>query len=252
MPETPHQDAPEKEATQTKATTPSDGTATSPKPQVPQDAKVTRIPGVQLNAAPGKEVIIRIPGREQSYKGKIIGLDPYDFVIVKVRLPSALREELMFGGTVVVKYVHQGTIYGFRAMVHNAITSPAPMLFFEYPEIIEKLDLRQTQRLDCSIDGSLHTTDDEVECMVVNVSETGCKVSARAGTRGVLQQTKVDDALIVSMNLGSVGELKVAIAVKNISLEKGIMSLGCMFLDITKDELTTIRKYLDKINRLKA
>ena len=66
----------------------------------------------------------------------------------------------------------------------------------------------------------------------------------------MLQQTRVDDALIVGMHLGNFGELKVAVAVKNISQEKGIISLGCMFLDITQEEMDTISSYLEKINRL--
>lgn len=249
--EAPQADATPQEAPKGKATKAPEGatTQTSASP-IPEDAKVTRIPGVQLDVAPGKEVVIRIPGRDQSYRGTIVGLDPYDFIIVKVRLPSAIRKELKFGGNVIVKYVHQGTIYGFRAMVHNAISSPAQLLFFDYPDVIEKLTLRRSSRTNCNIDGMLHTSDDEVECMIINVSKTGCKISARAGSRDMLQKTKVDDALIVAMNLGNFGVLKVAIAVKNISLEKGIISLGCLFLDITKDEMRTVQQYLDKINRL--
>lgn len=242
-PDTPQPEAATKEA-------PAQGNAAAPKMQIPEDQKISRIPGVQLSVTLGKEVIIRIPGKEQSYRGTVVGLDPYDFVITKVRLPSALRDQLRLGGNVVVKYVHQGTIYGFRARVHNAIASPAPLLFFEYPDVIEKLDLRKTERSSCNIDSVLHTTEAEVECMVVNVSQTGCKISARARAHDALQQLKIDDALIVAMNLGGIGEQKVAVAVKNISLDKGIISLGCMFLDITKQEMATIQKYLDKISRL--
>lgn len=223
---------------------------TTPSPVIPEEAKVTRIPGVQLDVTPGKEVIIRVPGMKQSYRGKIVGMDPYDYIIAKVRLPSAIRRDLALGGELIVKYVHKGTVYGFKALVTNAITSPAPLIFFEYPDLIEKLALRRTSRMGCNIDSVLHTTDDEIECMVINVSETGCKISTRAGRNSLSQRTKVDDALIVAMNLGSLGELKVAVAVKNISHDKGIISMGCMFLDITKDEMNTIRDYLNKIARL--
>ncbi|CCH49178.1 flagellar brake domain-containing protein [Pseudodesulfovibrio piezophilus] len=221
-----------------------------PTPSVPEDAKVTRIPGVQLDVKVGKEVIIRIPGIEQSYRGKIVGLDPYDFIIAKVRLPSNVRQDISFGGEIVVKFVHHGTIYGFKAVVINTITSPTPLVFFEYPEIIEKLPLRRTSRENCAIDGVLHTTESEVECMVINVSETGCRISARAATRDRLSQTQVDDALIVAMDLGKFGELKVAVGVKNLSHEKGILTLGCMFLDITKAEMEMVRGYLEKRARL--
>ncbi|QGY40059.1 flagellar brake protein [Pseudodesulfovibrio cashew] len=216
---------------------------------VPENAKVIRVPGVQLDASPGKEVILRVPGSSQSYRGRIVGFDPYEFVIIKVRLPSALRRELANGRNVVVKYVHQGTVNGFMAQVENAITTPAPLLFIQYPNMVEKLALRSSKRKECNIDGVLHTTDDEVECLIVNASESGCKLSVRVGERDVLRQTRVDDALIVAMNLGSLGELKVAVAVKNLSREKGIMTMGCMFLDISKEEMGTIREYLDKISR---
>lgn len=216
---------------------------------MPEAGKVARIPGVKFDVDPGKEVIIRIPGKDQSYRGKIVGFNPYDFIIAKVRLPSNVRQDLKLGGELIVKYVHEGTVFGFRAPVHNAISSPAQLVFFEYPDVIEKLALRRTLRLECNIDSLLHTTEDEVECMVVNVSETGCKISARANARGMLHQTKVDDALIVAMHLGTYGELKVAVVVKNVAKEKGLISMGCMFLDISKEEMATIQKYLDKISR---
>jgi len=228
----------------------SDHSSAESKTPVTNDTKVTRIPGVKLEISPGKEVILRVPGHEQSYRGTIIGLDPYDYIIAKVRLPSSLRKDLKLGGEVVIKYVNQGTIYGFKAHVHNAISKPAPLIFFNYPDIIEKLPLRRTPRTQCNIDGTIHTTEEEIECMIVNVSETGCRVSARVGTRGQLRNTKVDDALIATMNLGSQGEMKVAVAVKNIQQEKGIISLGCMFLDITDKETIAIQKYLDKLSRL--
>ena len=110
------------------------------KPTVaPKDTKVIKVPGVQLEIPLGKDVIIRIPGVEQSYRGTIVGYDPYDFIIARVRLPSKVREGLSFGGQLIVKYVNQGAVYGFKAAVHNSITSPASLVFFSYPAVIEKI-----------------------------------------------------------------------------------------------------------------
>ena len=216
----------------------------------PEGARVIKIPGVQLDISLGKEVVIRVPDVEHAYRGKIVGFDPYDFIIANVRLPSAVRGQLTFGGQLVLKYVHKGTIYGFRAAVHNAISSPAQLVFFDYPDVIEKIDLRRDPRHKCNIDGALHTTKGDCECMIVNVSETGCKVSARAGTRDLLKATKVNDTMVVSMNLGSYGMLKLPLVVRNISLGKGIIYLGSMYLDIRKDESGLIQKYLNKIQGL--
>lgn len=220
------------------------------KPTVaPKDTKVIKVPGVQLEIPLGKDVIIRIPGVEQSYRGTIVGYDPYDFIIARVRLPSKVREGLSFGGQLIVKYVNQGAVYGFKAAVHNSITSPASLVFFSYPAVIEKIALRRTSRADCNIDGLLQTLDSEHECLVVNVSETGCKISARAGTRDPITATKVDETMMVSMTLGHFGTLKLPIAIRNLSLEKGILSIGGMFLDIKKDEVKIINQYLEKMAR---
>jgi len=223
---------------------------TNPPTVAPEGAKVTKIPGIQMEISLGKEVVIRIPGVEQSYRGKIVGLDPYDYIIASVRLPSSVRKELSFGGELIVKYIQKGTIYGFRATVHNAIASPASLIFFDYPDVIEKIDLRRASRHKSSIDGMLHTIEGDFECMVVNVSETGCKISARAGARDILKKTKVDDTMVISMTLGSDGQLKLPVAVRNLSVEKGIIYMGAMYLDIRKDEEELITKYLDRIQRL--
>lgn len=216
----------------------------------PGGSKVTIIPGVQLDIALGKAVVIRIPDVEQSYRGKIVGYDPYDYIIASVRLPSSVRKVLTFGGQLILKYIHKGTVYGFRAGVHNIITSPTPIIFFDYPDIIEKIDLRRAARHGCNIEGRLHTLEGDYDCMVVNVSETGCKISARAGSRDMLNSTKVDDTMVLSMTLGTLGTIKLPIAVRNLSLEKGIIYMGSMYLDINKDEETLITNYLEKVQRL--
>ncbi len=214
---------------------------------VPEDTKVVKVPGVQLEMPLGKEVVIRIPNVDQSYKGKIVGYDPYDYLIAHVRLPSKVRQELTFGGELILKYVHKGSVYGFKAAVMNAISSPVSLIFFEYPAVIEKIALRRTSRSNCNIDGLLQTLENEYECMVINVSETGCKISARAGTRDDLARTKVGETMVVSMTLGHFGTLKLPIAIRNLSLEKGILSMGAQFLDINKNEVEIINKYLEKI-----
>lgn len=215
----------------------------------PADAKVVVIPGVKMSISLGKEVVIRIPGTEQSYRGKIVGFDPYEYVIANVRLPSRIRQELAFGGQIVLKYIHKGTVYGFKTTVHNAITSPTSLIFFDYPSTIEKIELRRKERARCSIDGALHSSDGAHDCLVVNVSETGCKISARAGNRDTISTTQVDDTLFVVMNLGADGTLKLPIVVRNIKREKGILTLGAMFLDITKEEEKRIVKYLARVQR---
>ncbi|NDV19662.1 flagellar brake protein [Pseudodesulfovibrio sp. JC047] len=213
------------------------------------DTKVALIPGVKMQISLGKKVIIRIPGTKQSYRGKIVGYEPYDYVIANVRLPSRIRHELALGGEIILKYIHKGTVYGFKTTVHNAIVSPTSLLFFDYPSVIEKIELRRKERTHCNIDGTLHTSNATYDCFIVNVSETGCKISARAGSRDQLSKARVDDTLFVIMNLGSNGILKLPILIRNVHKDHGIITMGTMFLDIQKEEKEHINAYLARVQR---
>lgn len=213
-------------------------------------AKVTKVPGVQMDIPLAKELVVRVPGPDQSYRGKMVGVDPYNYAVASVRLPSAIRKKLKFGGQIIVKYVHQGNVFGLRTNVLNVISNPAPLVFFEFPDIIEKIALRQSSRMVCNIDGILETIDDKFDCMVVNVSESGCRISARAGARDSLAKTAVGETMVISMTLGHLGTIKTPITIRNRSIEKGIISMGAMFLDINKDEIAIINKYLEKLERL--
>jgi len=216
----------------------------------PAESKVVKMPGVQLRVSLGKNVVIRVPGADRSYRGRVVGFDPYDYLIVSVRLPGRIREQLALGEEIVVKYIHQGTVYGFRTTTYNAVTSPTSLIFFAYPSIIEKMELRRDTRTKCNIDGSLRSEEAEYECLIVNISATGCKATVRAGARDPIARLEVGDTLLAVVNLGAEGTLKLPIVVRNIRREQGLHTIGAMFLDLNDVEEERIGHYLERMRRL--
>ncbi|EGB15243.1 type IV pilus assembly PilZ [Pseudodesulfovibrio mercurii] len=216
----------------------------------PAETKVLTMPGVQLRVSLGKDVVIRVPGADHSYRGRIVGFDPYDYLIASVRLPGRIRRQLALGGQMIVKYIHQGTIYGFRTTAYNTVTSPTSLVFFAYPSVIEKVELRRDTRTECNIDGALQAENGEYECLIVNISATGCKVSVRARARDPIARLKVGDTLVAIVNLGTEGTLKLPIVVRNIQREQGLHTIGAMFLDLNEAEEERIGNYLKRMRRL--
>jgi c-di-GMP-binding flagellar brake protein YcgR len=216
----------------------------------PAEAKVRKMPGVQLRVSLGKNVVIRVPGADCSYRGRIVGLDPYEYLIASVRMPARIREQLALGGEIIVKYIHQGAVYGFKTTTFNAITSPTSLVFFAYPSSIEKVELRRDSRTKCNIDGMLRSEEGEYECMIVNISATGCRATVRAGTRDPIARLEVGDPLVAIVNLGTEGTLKLPIVVRNIKREQGLHIIGAMFLDLNDIEEERIGTYLERMRRL--
>lgn len=206
--------------------------------------------GVNLEVALGADLVVTFPGMQRGYRGRVVGFDPYEFLVANVRLPSSVRGGMGYKDTIVVKYLHEGTVYGFETLVLNHITRPAPLLFFEYPESIEKLDLRNASRTNCNIDSTLHTADSDYDCLVVNASDTGCRLSVAVGSRDALNMVEVGDDMVVSMRLGNLGNIKIPVTIKNIVAKQGVLLLGCMFIDISEEEQQLISTYVERIARL--
>lgn len=218
---------------------------------VRKDRRVTRIPGVKLDIGIGAELIISFPGIRHGYKGRIIGFERYQYLIASVRIPSDIRSQLKANSAVIVKYIHDGTVFGFRTDVLNHIITPAQLLFLTFPDQAEKLDLRKSSRAHCNIEGALYCYDEAHECLVVDVSGTGCRIAFSPKARDRLCQVEPGTTLVVNMMLGATGALKQPIMVKNIKRDKGTITLGCMFLDINSEEAVLISNYMDKINKLR-
>lgn len=216
----------------------------------PPATKVLKMPGVQLRVALGKDVVIRVPGAEQPYRGRIVGFDPYEYLIAAVRLPGRVRQQLSLGGELIVKYIHQGTVYGFKTTAYNTVTSPTSLVLFAYPSMIEKVELRRDARTKCNLAGKIQIENGGYECMVVNISATGCKASVRARARDPLARLEVGDTLMIIVNLGTEGTLKLPIVVRNIQREHGLYTLGTMFLDLNEIEEERIGIYLKRMRRL--
>ena len=212
--------------------------------------KVTRVPGVNLEISLGEELILRLSDAENDIKGRVVGLEPYEYIIAKAHIPADTRESLRLGGRIVVKYILDGTVYGFRTDVLNVVSRPTSLIFFAAPNTVEKLELRKNKRYDCRIESTLHTKDTDTDALVVNISRDGCMISTRCNARDSLRDTLVDDTMVVSMSLGSFGTIKLPLVVKNVTFKQGIVTFGCMYLNIQPDEIQTIENYLEKLDRL--
>lgn len=216
------------------------------------ESKIAKIAGVNLEVALGSDLVVMLPGAQTGYRGTIVGFDAYEYIIASLRLPKSVRDSLTYKGELVIKYLHEGTVYGFRSTILNHITRPAPLLFFTYPDSLEKLDLRKASRTSCNIDGTIFTMEGKgYECLVLNVSETGCKVSVAVNARDPLNTMEKGQDMVVTMQLGSSGAVKLPVGVKNITKEKGNIHFGCMFLDINEKEQEQISSYVEKIERLR-
>ena len=82
---------------------------------------------------------------------KILGWSPPHFVLLQMPYIQGVPLEVSKNMPCVVRYVSEGNIYGFKTSVMKIQFDPQPLLFLKYPENIENVSLRKSERIQAHI-----------------------------------------------------------------------------------------------------
>ncbi|MFZ5811548.1 MAG: flagellar brake protein [Thermodesulfobacteriota bacterium] len=137
-----------------------------------------------MNIEMGTKVQLEFSGSEERVCGVLVGLYPDGYLILYVPFTTSMKKKARKKNVVTARYVHAGTVYGFRAMVMNYIVDPASLLFLEYPPHVEILELRKEPRIPCLFPASLHREGEPpLTAIISDISPSGCRVSLRGAGR---------------------------------------------------------------------
>ena len=135
--------------------------------------------GLRLNIEVGIPLQIEIHGLDAKIKTKLIGMETWEYLIIKAPVGYAgIRNLMVEGNKVVVRYVQEGTVYGFEAYIKCVIDKPTSLLVIDYPRSVEEKSLRKSERKDCYITCMIDIDGKESEGALVDISKAGCRCIA--------------------------------------------------------------------------
>lgn len=157
----------------------------------------------KVNIEIGTQVLMQISGVAGRFPSQFVGRDQERFMIFKIpRAQVNLSNRLVKGAPLVVRYRHQGRIFGFESMILGVMPEPFGLLYVNSPNIIEEHRLRKNTRIDCYLPCSVELAEGQAGGVIVNISSQGarCLFSGMKSTRKVLdelrdQEVKVHVAL---------------------------------------------------------
>ncbi|MFW6255612.1 MAG: flagellar brake domain-containing protein [Candidatus Sumerlaeota bacterium] len=94
----------------------------------------------------------RLEGRSLRGTTKVVGAHEPRYLLVDMPLAYGKPMVFMSGEKCIVRFLHKGSLLGFKADVLKVMSDPFPMMLLEYPKSIEVLKLRKEERLLCNID----------------------------------------------------------------------------------------------------
>lgn len=193
----------------------------------------------------GMDMLLKVQGLKGDYKTKLVGLRPFECIIMSMpRIPGFIHT-VGPEAHLQVRYMAEGTLYGFNTCVIGHITKPFPLLFAAYPQRLERYELRKDTRLECFMPSALFTPARGYDIYVLDLSKGGCRANADSGEEA--PDTAVGKTVLLRMPLCGLEQVIVAKAeVRNMHILGKILSLGLAFQCLEPCASKNLESFLEK------
>jgi PilZ domain/Flagellar protein YcgR len=197
----------------------------------------------------GCPLFIQCKGQKERFRSRLVGRVPGAYLIAATPNVPGIRNLLGKFDSIMVRYIHQGEVFGFQTVVIGAIASPFKLTFIACPARVERINLRQSARIDCHVPATLTAGDRSVPGMILDISTAGCRFSARIKTDGEVPPISVGRAVGLSFPLlGEQGSAELHGMVKNAQQDKDRMVLGIYFSDLDPKMADRIAAYVEEVS----
>ncbi|MFQ5715057.1 MAG: flagellar brake protein [Candidatus Scalinduaceae bacterium] len=185
----------------------------------------------------GTTLKIQLEGSQSRLTSELIGVDEGKYLIINmppIQSMGNAASSIYKGGNIVIRYVHKGTVFGFKSRIIHFITTPVKLIFIDYPKKIENQNLRSHKRIDCHLPASATIADNTVKGPVTDLSKEGCLFTVkRVNIEKSVDHLQIDNEIIVSFQLPGVEEkLTITGKQKNIKKDKDSVHIGVSFSDM--------------------
>lgn len=224
------------------------------KQQEPSAARPHQLPlkhlstvGRRIPLKIGSRVKLEFPNLDSLFDSVMVGmLQDHCLIVTNPQPFTDLTEKLGVAERVIVKYVHKGRLWMFKAQLLNRVESPCQLLFFEYPGVIHYHELREAKRGAIFIPCTFHPPEGpELYGALSDLSLTGALCRIRH--KGDVPLPRIDIATRVMLRCllpGIKEEQVIGGIVRNLQVDPDETQIGIEFESLQQHLSDTIGNYL--------
>jgi|WetSurMetagenome_2_1015567.scaffolds.fasta_scaffold674057_1 c-di-GMP-binding flagellar brake protein YcgR len=201
---------------------------------------------VTLGVEWGMSLAITLKGHSESHKATLVGMERGSYLICNA--PSSRGKGIWTmmhkENFIIVRYIHNGIVYGFHCTLIAALEFPFNLLILSYPEHIETVNLRQHGRIPCLIPATIKVHDHTYKGATIDVSTGGsCFVFHLSDSDESAQVQRGDEADLSIQIPGSQNEVTIKMDIVAIRTDSTKVTLGTRFKNLAPDTLNSIQNY---------
>ncbi len=210
--------------------------------------------GKRLSIEVGSQLQVEIEGIPSRHQTTFLGMELFEYLIIKIPVfPHKIRldvikHKLFPGNQITVRYLYEGSVFGFQTKLIEALFMPKRWLVLEYPEAIAQHDLRSEKRIDSFLPTTTNIKDKETQGIIVDINQNGCRYLIKAVKDMKFPPVQMDDQITLRCQFpGEQDEQVVSGIVRNIKRDSQEMALGIQFRKMTDNLYDIISLYISTI-----
>jgi hypothetical protein len=156
----------------------------------------------------------------------------FEFLIVRLPWIPGLRNRLLPESVMTVRFVASGELYGFQSTVITHTAKPGLILFLTYPDVVEKIPLREHKRVQCAMPVYFQSRRGACQAIIADLSRGGCRLALDVSGQAELRQTTVGDEIVLRGAFTADGKQQSVIChVRTVDMTPNKMTLGISFTE---------------------
>lgn len=213
-------------------------------------------PSLDLPITLGTGLIIELVNLKQRIKSSLVGMEPGRYLIVRISekdLIGNFRSDLVKDSPMIVRYLYNGTVYGFRSSIVNIVSVPAKLFFVTYPSKLDEFTVLSNSRHECILPALTMIGNAFVEMVILDISKQGCLCMIKAADPnddklyGGVQVNKTMDIKVQFP--GAEGKFGLMGTIRNVSKDVGKILLGVQFEKMPPELRTQLDGFLSLISK---
>src|SRR5208337_3354502 len=149
--------------------------------------------------------------------------------------PHLRNLELSSNDDCVIRFLKEGSAFGFQTAMLVKQQYPLPLIFLKYPEEVKSMPFRKTKRVKTNIQAKLMKQKGEKEFItddarIVDISETGCLLEVAASK---FNETEVNSNYFLTFMILD-KSLEIDCLVRGHKIWKGNYLLGLEFINLNQ------------------
>ena len=215
--------------------------------------EVEIVPAGDLTYLCGLTISTQFEKDKTKYYCKCRGTSHSKFIILQQPALIENKNSILSGRQVILRYVYNGTVLGFKTNIVQTIVAPFRLIFVDYPEEIERYSLRTCERADVVIHAQFSIFDKVIRTVMKDLSCNGCRMFVDAVSIEGLVFDVGDQTGLLSFPTDIFEDvLNINCKIVRVRADKERTELGIEFDLSNQDTLDKITQYVDHILNLLA